>query len=554
MTLEIGDIVELRIEDLSDDGQGIGKINGLAIFIMGTTAGDFVTAKIVKKKKNYLIGELIEIIFPSRHRIHSCCKYFNICGGCTMDNISYEKELEIKENQVANKLQRIGNFADLAISEIIKSDSVERYRNKATFGVSVENGQPKVGFFARGTNEIVECEDCKIQKKPAMKVANIIRELVKKNIITVYDKKTKKGFLREIKTRVCEGTNEIMVILTGAYENLKNSEYIVKSLDETISDNLYSLESVILEEKKKSIYEAPSKVKVLAGKRTVCDEVSINGKKLRFEIGPEAFYQVNTEAMVKLYEAAINSFKFQGDEIILDLYSGIGTIGLSLAEQVGKVVGIEVVPEAVLNANRNSVINGIVNSIYCKGKVEDILPKALDELSAQGKRIVAILDPPRKGLDGEIVKVINENGINDVIYISCNPATLARDLKAFAACGFGVEGVVPVDMFPRTSNVETIALLSKLKTNHYLDIEIGEDELSEIDFSKEATYGEIKKYVLDKYGLKVSSLYIAQIKRKHGLIERENYNFSKKENQRVPNCPEEKEKAIEDALEHFGMI
>ncbi|MDU3192346.1 MAG: methyltransferase domain-containing protein, partial [Finegoldia magna] len=236
------------------------------------------------------------------------------------------------------------------------------------------------------------------------------------------------------------------------------------------------------------------------------------------------------------------------DKLVFDLYSGTGTITQMLAGSAKKVIGVEIVEEAVEAARENAKLNGIKNVEFI---AEDVL-KVLDSLEKNPDIIV--LDPPREGINPKAIERIIDFSPEKFLYISCNPVTQVRDLKVFEEGGYKIEEIEIIDQFPKTSHVETVALLSKLNTEHHLDIEIGEDELSEIDFSKDATYGEIKKYVLDKYGLKVSSLYIAQIKRKHGIIERKNYNFSKKENQRVPNCPEEKEKAIEDALEHFGMI
>ena len=271
---------------------------------------------------------------------------------------------------------------------------------------------------------------------------------------------------------------------------------------------------------------------------------------LNYKVSPQSFFQINRSATEKLYEKAIEYLEIKEDDKIFDLYCGVGSISLSVAKKGAEVIGIEIVESAVENARKNAD-NNKIEARFAKGAAEDIIERLWHEERISPNKI--IVDPPRKGLDEKLVNFLKENPVERIVYISCNPATQARDLKSLKEV-YKVEKISLVNLFPETAHVETVALLSKLNTEHHLDIEIGEDELSEIDFSKDATYGEIKKYVLDKYGLKVSSLYIAQIKRKHGLIERENYNFSKKENQRVPNCPEEKEKAIEDALEHFGMI
>ncbi|HHS0072652.1 TPA: 23S rRNA (uracil(1939)-C(5))-methyltransferase RlmD, partial [Streptococcus agalactiae] len=287
--------------------------------------------------------------------------------------------------------------------------------------------------------------------------------------------------------------------------------------------------------------------RTLYGSDTIEDQMLGN----TYAISAQSFYQVNTEMAEKLYQKAIDFSDLNSEDIVIDAYSGIGTIGLSVAKQVKHVYGVEVVEKAVSDAKENATRNGITNSTYVADSAENAMAKWLKEGI---KPTVIMVDPPRKGLTESFVYSAAQTKADKITYISCNSATMARDIKLFEELGYHLVKIQPVDLFPMTHHVETVALLYKLNTEHHLDIEIGEDELSEIDFSKDATYGEIKKYVLDKYGLKVSSLYIAQIKRKHGLIERENYNFSKKENQRVPNCPEEKEKAIEDALEHFGMI
>lgn len=401
-------------------------------------------------------------------------------------------------------MQRI---AKLDVKDVdILTNAEYYYRNKVD--LKVENG--KLGYYNRKTHNLTQISTCKIASTA---INQMINWLGNQDLNGVSEIKIRSNYNDEIQISM---------------------DYLS---DETL-ENLKSVENII------EIYEKNKNFDLIYRKKQFVDKIG----DLSFIISPKSFFQVNKYNTTLLYETAKQMMNADANDRILDLYCGIGTTTMYIGNG-NNTIGVEVVKDAVKDANQNKKLNNLQSIQFIEEKSENVVGKLTKEHFD-----IILVDPPRKGMDEKVVDAIIKSTAKKLVYISCDPATLARDLKMLTENGFAVRDVKLVDMFAKTMHVETVALLSKLNTEHHLDIEIGEDELSEIDFSKDATYGEIKKYVLDKYGLKVSSLYIAQIKRKHGLIERENYNFSKKENQRVPNCPEEKEKAIEDALEHFGMI
>ncbi|WP_241152749.1 23S rRNA (uracil(1939)-C(5))-methyltransferase RlmD [Gordonibacter sp. Marseille-P4307] len=401
------------------------------------------------------------------------------------------------------------------------------------------------GMYAAGTHRIVDTRHCLVENEQAQKVVRSVKTLMMRYGIEPYDEDAGTGFMRHVVVRVGHESGEMLVTLVTNSEEFPASRSFCRELTRmcpfitTVVQNVNLRKTnVVLGGKEQRLYGPGFILDTLCG--------------LSFRISSQSFYQVNSVQTEILYLSAIGFAQLDGTQSVIDAYCGTGTIGLVAASRgASSVVGVDTVESSIRDARENARHNGIENAAFHAADASSFMRG----LAAEGRSAdVVFMDPPRAGSTEEFLDALAVLAPRRVVYISCNPVTQMRDLRYLAAKGYRVEKVQGVDMFPHTDHIETVALLSKLNTEHHLDIEIGEDELSEIDFSKDATYGEIKKYVLDKYGLKVSSLYIAQIKRKHGLIERENYNFSKKENQRVPNCPEEKEKAIEDALEHFGMI
>ena len=512
-----------------------GGIEGQEVVIRtGKLKGDYYKAKLIEITKKSPLETLDNGVNPDE------------MSGNKFENLEYETELELKKKMVNEVYEELYWEKEIPLNP---SPVINGYRNKMeyTFGDSYLGGPLVLGMHKLGKfYEIADYDGGSIVNDDF----NIIREFTQ----TFF---RDQGLKQYHKTKG-EGSLKFFVIKYSFYENAFMLNLVTKTSDE-ITDNLlekYIKEALELNLNGKiisffhtisdSIADAivPDKINHIWGEDHLTEE--ING--LKFNISPFSFFQPNPKGAEKLYNKAV---EFAGDisgKTVFDLYSGTGTISQIFAKKASHVIGVEIVEESVQKAKENAEINNLTNVEF---RANDVL-KEIDSLT-QSPDIV-VVDPPRAGIHQEAISKIAKMGATKIIYISCNPVTQVEDLKLFREYGYKIEKIEAFDLFPKTAHVETVALLSKLNTEHHLDIEIGEDELSEIDFSKDATYGEIKKYVLDKYGLKVSSLYIAQIKRKHGLIERENYNFSKKENQRVPNCPEEKEKAIEDALEHFGMI
>ena len=636
--MEKGQIVELTIEDMSAEGRGIGKIyddeRGFAVFVQDTVVGDRAKVELTKVKKNYAFGRVSEMLALSQDRQESFCPHSGLCGGCVYSQLSYEAQLALKEKQVREKLVRLGGLTDPVIMPIIGmggEDATEvpfRYRNKASMPVSTgglitQKGgivkpvhEPRVGFYRPKSHDVVDCEDCLLQSEPAMAAAAALRKFMEEDHITSYDPRWEKGLMRHMIVRTAAGTGEVMVILVINGKAIPNAPKLIEMLDEAIynvpvyedgplAGVEFNLESVIVNINKSKNLEGQilgEECITIAGKPTITEEVG----GLSFEISPLSFYQVNREQMVRLYEKALEYASLKGDETVLDLYCGVGTIGLFAAAEMnrrtaelnaaaasrqavenaasgqaaaaalsgttasgpaaadkspGRVIGIESVKGAVLDANRNATINGIVNARYVCGKAEEELPKMVDpksELKDESLRVthadVVILDPPRAGCEQPLLEAVVKAAPERIVYVSCDPATLARDIKWLGEHGYKFREATPCDMFPWTGHVETVCLLSKLNTKQHIEVEIKMDELDLTSAESKATYDEIKVYILQKYGLKVSSLYIAQVKQKCGIIERENYNKAKSGDAKQPQCPPEKEAAIKEALIYFQML
>ncbi|ERT57118.1 23S rRNA (uracil(1939)-C(5))-methyltransferase RlmD [Megasphaera vaginalis (ex Srinivasan et al. 2021)] len=540
-----GHTYTIEITRLGSSGEGIGRVDGFTAFVPFALPEETVEGEITVVKKQYATAVLKKIVKPSKERVKPPCPVYDRCGGCQLQHLSYPAQLVMKRQQVADALVRIGHLESVPVLPTLGADDPWHYRNKMQFPVAAGARRSlAIGCFAAATHRVINVDECFIQKEGNNRLIPILRQWMKTYKIPAYDEDQETGIVRHLMGRVGVHTGEVMVCLVTACDMVPHLKDLTRMLRESIPNLTGFVQNV---NKRHTNVILGAKTKVIYGKPTIRDSIGT----LTFNISAQSFFQVNSEQAQRLYEKALEFADLKGQETVVDVYCGTGTITLFLAQRAKQVYGIEIVAPAIKDAVKNAGDNRIANAEFLLGDAAYKLP----ELLGSGIRPdVIIVDPPRAGCEEKVLTAIARVKPKRIVYVSCNPATLARDLAYMAAKGYKTEKVQPVDMFPMTHHVETVALLSKLNTEHHLDIEIGEDELSEIDFSKDATYGEIKKYVLDKYGLKVSSLYIAQIKRKHGLIERENYNFSKKENQRVPNCPEEKEKAIEDALEHFGMI
>ena len=539
--MQKNDEIEIEITDMTDEGSGIGRFDGMAVFVPGTAVGDMAFVRVLKVKKTYAFGKLLKIIAPSPDRTENDCPSFPRCGGCVYRHISYSAELRIKYSRVYETVKRIGGV-DLKPREIIKSDSPDRYRNKAQYPVA-EDGA--LGFYSFHSHRIAPLNGCALQPEIFDKIAAVITEWVRENGVSVYNEQSHRGLLRHIYIRLAEKTGEIMVVAVVNGENLPFAEDLINRLLSVCGESLKSVQLNINCEKTNVILG--DKCKVLYGGEYITDILC--GVKLR--LSPLSFYQVNRATAEKLYKKAAEYAAPDG-KVILDLYCGAGSIGLSMANRAKQIIGAEIVPEAVGDARFNAKLNGIENAEFICADAA----KAAKELSERGiSPDAVILDPPRKGCSPELIGTVAEAFSPErVVYVSCDPATLARDIKLFSQKGYSLTGYTLVDMFPRTAHVETVVQLVRKKPDTYIDITVDMDELDLTSSEAKATYDEIKDYVFEEFGLKVSSLNIAQVKTKCGIIERENYNKPKYENVKQPQCTKDKEEAIMNALRHFKMI
>lgn len=582
--------LQLQIEDMSVNGEGIGKADGVAFFVKDAVIGDQVLVKIIKMKKRYGYARLLKILSPSMYRVEPLCKYWRQCGGCQIQALDYMQQLHYKEEKVRNNLRRIGGFsiADTEKKEqgilfhpIIGMEKPFFYRNKAQFPIGMDkNGKIVTGFYAARSHNIIASRNCYLGVEINEKILDIVISFMEKHHISAYDERTGKGLVRHILIRFGFVTKEIMVCLVVNGNNLPHAELLIEALKE-----LEGMTSIVLNiNQKNTNVILGEKLLNLWGQDYITDYIG----EVKYQISPLSFYQVNPIQTKKLYQTVLNYAMLTGKETVWDLYCGIGTISLFLAQRAKKVYGVEIVAPAIADARNNAKINGIENVKFFVGKAEEILPAFYENYvketendikdmelqsgtelyenqveidingTAEERKIsqpdVVVVDPPRKGCDPKCLETIVKISPARVVYVSCDSATLARDLKYLCERGYEVRAVQPVDMFPQTVHVETVVQLSQQKPDDVIEVELDLDELDITASETKATYQEIKEYVSEKYGFKVSTLYVAQVKQKCGLEMRLNYNLPKSENARQPKCPKDKEDAIMDALKHFKMI
>ena len=536
----------LTIESLCGNGNGVGRYDGFVIFVPNSAAGDTLEVKIIKITKSYAVGKIEKIIVSSPHRQAGGCPYMAKCGGCSFQHITYEEECVIKKAMINDSLSRIGGI-NLSVSEFFgaKKQNINRYRNKAIYPVaSDKSGKLISGFYAAMTHRIIEHSDCIIGPEIFSHIKDSVLYILTKLSVRAYDEEDKTGIIRSIYMRKNTFGKVLLTLIVNA-DTLgeKNESEICKYLCEKHPE----ISGILLNTNKKSGNSLlGDNWRTLWGDSYIYDVLC--GKK--FRIAPAAFYQVNHDQTEILYEKARELADIKPGDVVFDLYCGTGTIGIILSEKDVKLLGVEITPEAVIDACENAKMNGINAEFMCLDAKEALNSRRLHERNPN----IIIIDPPRKGCGSDAVREISSFGAEKIIYISCNPQTLARDLADFEKNDYHAEKAVGVDLFPRTGHVETVCLLSKLKSTQHIEVELDMDELDLTDAEKKATYDEIKAYVLEHTGLKVSSLYIAQVKQKCGIIGRENYNKPKSEDTKQPQCPPEKEKAIMEALKHFGMI
>ena len=545
MEFRKNDLVTLEIEDCGIDGEGIGKADGFTVFVKDAVIGDTVTAKIIKAKKNYGYGRLMEVLKPSPYRVEPKCEFARQCGGCQLQALSYDQQLIFKTNKVKGHLERIGGFTDIPMEPIIGMDELFHYRNKAQFPVGRnKEGKIVTGFYAGRTHNIIENRDCALGVAENKEVLDRVIAHMEKYGIEPYNEATGKGLVRHVLIRYGYFTKEVMVCLILNGNKIPKEELLVKSLCE-----IPGMTSITINvNKKRSNVILGEEICLLWGQEYITDRIG----DISYQISPLSFYQVNPMQTQKLYAKALEYADLHGQETVWDLYCGIGTISLFLAQKAKFVRGVEIVPAAIENAKENAKLNGLENTEFFVGKAEEVLPREYKKNGVYAD--VIVVDPPRKGCDETLLETMVEMNPERIVYVSCDSATLARDLKYLCERGYELRKVCPVDQFGMTVHVETVVLLSQQKPDDTIEIDLDLDELDATSAELKATYQEIKDYVLKESGLKVSSLYISQVKRKCGIEVGENYNLPKSENARVPQCPKEKEEAIKAALKYFAMI
>ena len=550
------DIVTVEITDIGVSGEGIGHVDGYTLFIKDAVIGDVVEAKVMKAKKNYGYARLMKVITPSEYRVEPKCAFARRCGGCQIQEMSYDRQLVFKDQKIRGNLERIGGFTkdqiDTVMQPVVGMEHPFGYRNKAQFPFGADKeGNPITGFYAGRTHDIIANTDCALGVEKNKEILEIILQYMRENKIKSYDEKTGKGLIRHALIRYGFKTKEIMVCLVVNGKKLPKAERLIEKLIQiegmtsiTISPNTRR-DNVIMGDS----YE------ILWGQGYITDYIG----NVKYQISPLSFYQVNPVQTEKLYGLALEYADLKGDETVWDLYCGIGTISLFLAQKAKQVYGVEIVPQAIDDAKENAKINAIDNAEFFVGKAEEVLPEYYAEYEREhngetAHADVIVVDPPRKGCDETLLETIVKMQPEKVVYVSCDSATLARDLKYLCANGYEIRMCRGVDQFPQSVHVETVVLLSRKTPDDTIEVDLDLDELDITSAESKATYQEIKDYVLKEFGLKVSTLYISQIKRKCGIEVGEHYNISQKENQKVPQCPKEKEDAIRAALEHFAMI
>ena len=450
------DRIEVVIEDMSETGEGIGKTDGFTWFIKDTVIGDKVQAKVMKTKKSYGFAKLEQITEPSVNRVTPKCPVAGPCGGCQLQAMDYEEQLRYKERKIYNNITRIGGFSEVPMLPIMGMDEPWRYRNKAQFPWGLDkDGNIIVGFYAGRTHSIIGCEDCLLGAEENQEVLRRIKAHMERYHLMPYDEATHKGLIRHTLIRKGFRTGELMVCQVINGKSLPHSEELVKSLLEipgmtSISFNINKdRTNVILGDRVENLY----------GPGYITDSIG----EVKYRISPLSFYQVNPVQTEKLYGAALEYAGLTGGETVWDLYCGIGTISLFLAQKAKKVYGVEIVPQAIEDARENARLNGLDNVEFFVGKAEEVLPEQYEKNHVYAD--VIVVDPPRKGCDEACLNTIVKMAPKRVVYVSCDSATLARDMKYLAERGYKVEKVRGCDMFPQGLHVETVCLLERVKSD-----------------------------------------------------------------------------------------
>ena len=561
-----GQICEGYVEQLDFPNKGVLSCEDEKVVVKNVLPGQKISFMITKKRKGKAEGRLLDVLENAPYEIPSVCPHFGVCGGCAYQTLPYDKQLELKKGQVRKLLTPV--FAKQAlldgeaeltdeyvnhIFEGIKGSPVQSaYRNKMefSFGDEVKDGPLSLGMHKRGSfYDIVSVRECQLVDEDYRKILNTTLDYFTQKGTSYYHRMRHEGYLRHLLVRKAQKTGEILIaLITTTQEEQDLQPYV----DALLALPLQGKITGVLHTKNDSVADVvqSDETVLLYGQDYFYEELL----GLKFKISQFSFFQTNSLGAEVLYETAREflgdiSDDGRNDKTVFDLYSGTGTIAQLLAPVAGKVIGVEIVEEAVKAARENAKLNNLNNCEFIAG---DVL-KVIGDIKEKPDFIV--LDPPRDGIHPKALQHIIDYQVDRIVYISCKPTSLARDLDIMIEQGYRMERVVAIDQFPGTGHVETVCLLSKLhEAKHHVNVRLDMDELDLTSAESKATYEEIKAYVLEKHGLQVTNLYIAQVKRKCGIIERENYNKPKSEDAKQPQCPEDKEKAIKDALEYFGMV
>ncbi|MCD9067242.1 23S rRNA (uracil(1939)-C(5))-methyltransferase RlmD [Staphylococcus pasteuri] len=450
-TLKKNEIKTGQVLDLTHEGHGVVKIDRYPIFVPNALINETIEYKIIKVKKNFAIGKLLNVIVESDSRVEPPCVYYDKCGGCQLQHMTYQAQLTMKKEQVINLFHRKGSFNDTVIHDTVGMEDPWRYRNKSQIPIGLNNNKkPIMGFYRQRSHDIIDMDSCLIQDEKHQQVMNDVKQLISELNISVYNEKTKKGLLRHLVVRTGHYTNQMMIILVTNGKAFKQANQLVEALVK-LHPNVTSI--------KQNINDAHSNV--IMGRKSITlygtDEIEDKLSEITFNISDQSFYQINSHQTEKLYNQALEYAQLTGNEIVLDTYCGIGTIGLYMAGKSKHVYGVEVVPSAIKDAEENATINQLENTTFVCGKAEEVILKC----KAEGIRPdVVMVDPPRKGCDETFIKTLLELNPKRIVYISCNPSTQQRDAQLLSQ-QYDLKEITPVDMFPQTTHIETVALFER---------------------------------------------------------------------------------------------
>ena len=539
--LEKNKTYEAVVTDYTAEGQGVARVEGCAVFVPNAIAGEKYQIRIEKVGKTWAAGKIVEIFEKSSHRVQRECPISSSCGGCDFWHMDYDEETRLKADRVRQALNRIGgeNLTDMPI---LAAPTCKGYRNKAQYPVASHKERVYAGFFKAGTHQVVENDRCLILPDETEQVRQIVIDYVNHYRVTAYDETTGKGLLRHIYVRRGAVSGQVLVCLVINGRKIPHPEDLIQRLQAVagfttlvLSVNTKDTNTVLGDEE--IVLHGPGYIE-----DTLCG--------LSFRLSARSFYQINHHQAQRLYEAAIAQAEITQKDLVLDLYCGVGTITLCMAKAAGKVIGVEVVEQAVADAKANAERNGIQNAEFFCGDAG----KAALKLEQEGiKPDVIVVDPPRKGLNGDTIEALSRMSPRRIVYVSCDPATLARDVALLKERGYQLKNAQAADLFPRCSHVESVVCLSRKQISDYLRIAVNTEDL-ETDAGVVYNNDDIKQHIKDKYGFKVHSAYIGQVREKLGIHQHENYNDSHTSPRKPTVCPEEKEAAIIDALKHFKLI